>query len=77
MDKQILCFYKNTTSQIQIAHIPNIVTNLRLEQVVFPGEEILFEADTDAELKIDTDTKTGVIETNKIPCFSLQVLGES
>lgn len=77
MDKQILCFYKNTTSQIQIAQIPNTVANLRLEQVVFPGEEILFEANTDAELQIDTNTETGVIKTNQIPCISLQVLVQS
>lgn len=77
MDKQILCFYKNTTSHIQIARIPNIAANLRFEQVVFPGEQLLFEAVPDAELKIDTDTDTGVIETNKILCFSLQVLGEN
>ncbi|WP_242046547.1 DUF1830 domain-containing protein [Cylindrospermum sp. FACHB-282] len=73
MNNQILCFYKNTTSKIQIACISNIA-NWRFEQVVFPGEQLLFEAAPDAELRIDTDTKTGAIVTNRILCLDIQVL---
>ncbi|WP_225895555.1 DUF1830 domain-containing protein [Dendronalium phyllosphericum] len=70
MNNQILCFYKNTTNQLQIAR------NECFEQVVFPGEQLLFKARPDTELKIDTDTKTGVIKTSKILCLYLKVLGE-
>ncbi|MFN6570818.1 hypothetical protein A6770_07875 [Nostoc minutum NIES-26] len=77
MNNQILCFYKNTTNQLQIARISAIFTaNECFEQIVFPGEQLFFKARPDAELKIDTDTKTGVIQTNKILCLYLKVLGE-
>ncbi|MFQ4146075.1 DUF1830 domain-containing protein [Chlorogloeopsis sp. ULAP02] len=69
---QILCFYKNTTSQIQIARISNIANNF--EQVIFPGEQVLFEASPEAELEIYTSDTTGAEVANKILCSQLQVL---
>jgi hypothetical protein len=69
MNTQILCFYKNTTNQIQIASLPQ-----QFEQVVFPGEQLLFEAIPDAELKIESEVITGEVATNKVPCLNLQVL---
>lgn len=72
MKNQILCFYKNTTSQIQIARLSNI-TNSCFEQIVFPGEQVLFEAIPEAELEIQTGSKTGGVLANKILCANLQV----
>jgi Domain of unknown function (DUF1830) len=69
MNKQILCFYKNTTSKIQIARLSQ-----QFEQVVFPGEKLLFEAIPEAELKIESEIITGKFAINKVPCFNLQVL---
>lgn len=74
IENQILCFYKNTTSQIQIIRISNIAHSY-FEQVVFPGEQMLFEAFPQAELEIHMDSTTGATLTNKILCSSLQVYG--
>lgn len=73
MSNQILCFYKNKTNQLQIARISN-VADLQFEQVVFAGEQILFEAAPDAELEIDINTTTGLIVTTTIGCRDLQIL---
>ncbi|RUR72357.1 DUF1830 domain-containing protein [Chlorogloeopsis fritschii PCC 9212] len=70
---QILCFYKNTTSQIQIARISNFSNN-KFEQVVFPGEQVLFEASPEAELEIHMGDTTGTVLANKILCSNLKVL---
>lgn len=69
MNKPILCFYKNTTNQIQIARLSQ-----QFEQVVFPGEQLLFEAIPEAELKIESEIITGEVATNKLSCLNLQVL---
>jgi len=71
---QILCYYKNTTSQIQIARILNI-TNWYFERVVFPGEQLLFEAIPEAELEIHTGKAADRISADKIICDRLQVQG--
>lgn len=71
---QILCFYKNTTSQIQILRISHS-TNCDFEQIVFPGEQMLFEAFPQAELEIHMDSTTGATLTNKILCSNLEVYG--
>lgn len=69
---KILCYYKNDTSQIQIARISNI-TNWYFERVVFPGEQLLFEALPEAELEIYTGTTVQAILADKILCSRLQV----
>ena len=69
---RILCYYKNTTNQIQIARILNI-TNWYFEKVVFPGEQLLFEAVPEAELEIHTTTQVGATLSEKILCSRLQV----
>ncbi|BAZ65736.1 hypothetical protein NIES4106_04810 [Fischerella sp. NIES-4106] len=74
IENQILCFYKNTTGQIQIIRISNIAHSY-FEQVVFPGEQMLFEAFPQAELEIHMDSTTGATLTNKILCSNLQVYG--
>lgn len=69
---QILCYYKNTTSQIQIARILNI-TNWYFERVVFPGEQLMFEAVPEAELEIHTGKAVERISADTIICDRLQV----
>lgn len=47
----ILCCYRNSTSQLQIARISDQESRLA-ERVVFPGEQWLFEASPEAYLHI-------------------------
>lgn len=67
---QILCYYVNATSQIQIARITNI-PNWYFERVVFPGQRLLFEAQLDAQLEIHTGMMVSAILSDKIPCARL------
>lgn len=72
MNNQILCFYKNTSNQIQVAYIHN-QANQGLEKVVFPGQQLLFEATPETELEIYASNKTGHKIADKIICSQLQV----
>jgi Domain of unknown function (DUF1830) len=69
---QILCYYKNKTGEIQIARSEDIA-HWRSGEVVFPGEQLLFEACSEGELEIYSVSDTGLILTNKIPCSDMQV----
>lgn len=73
-NSQVLCYYKNTTCQIQISRISNL-GNCYFERVVFPQEQFLFEALPEAELEINTSTKSGATLSDKILCSRLQVRG--
>ena len=67
-DRSILCCYINVTPQLQLVRIRNI-PNLHLEQVVFPGQRLMFEAVPEAKLEIrSSETITFVV-----PCQNLQV----
>ena len=72
---QILCYYINDDSKIKIARINNI-PNHCFERVVFPGEQLLFEAIPEAQLEIyisrfPTDTSNVLVEV--ITCDRLAV----
>jgi 3-hydroxymyristoyl/3-hydroxydecanoyl-(acyl carrier protein) dehydratase len=69
---QVLCYYKNTGKQLQLARISNM-DNGYFERIVFPGEQLLFEALPEAELEIHTSTIVGAIFVDKILCSCLQV----
>ena len=69
---KILCFYSNITSQIQIVQITNI-PSLHLEQVVFPGEELMFAAVAEAKLAVHTSEITTATLTQIIPCQRLRI----
>jgi len=71
----ILCCYVNATSQIQIARITN-VPNWYFERVVFPGQRLLFEALSTAQLEIHTGMMASAILSDTIPCSSLMVSEE-
>lgn len=68
----VLCYYKNPTYQIQIVQISNL-GDLNFKRVVFPGEQLLFEAFPESELEIYTDTEVGAIFVDKLPCYNFIV----
>ncbi|MBW4519805.1 MAG: DUF1830 domain-containing protein [Scytolyngbya sp. HA4215-MV1] len=67
---RILCCYVNATSQIQIARITNI-QSWYFERVVFPGQRLVFEALSEAQLEIHTGMMASAILSDKIPCDRL------
>ncbi len=69
---KLLCCYVNATSQMQIARITNIA-NWYFERVVFPGQRLLFEAVSDAQLEIHTGMMASAILSDTIPCSTLCV----
>ncbi|HEY9597101.1 MAG TPA: DUF1830 domain-containing protein [Cyanophyceae cyanobacterium] len=68
----VLCYYKNPTRQMQIVQIYN-EQNSQFKRVVFPGEQLLFEALPESELEVSTDTSVGAIFVDKLLCADLQV----
>lgn len=74
--EQILCCYINSTSQIQIIRSNN-TPNWYFERVVFPGQRLLFEAFSSAEIEIHTSMIATAILSDKIDCMRLRVLPES
>ncbi len=54
----ILCGYHNPTPQVQIIRITNI-PNWYFERVVFPGEQLVFEALPEAVLEIYSNDEMG------------------
>lgn len=71
-DARILCWYLNTTNQVQIARITNI-PNWYFERTVFPGERFLFEALPEAQLEVCRSAETGAIVCERILCDRLRV----
>ena len=69
---RILCWYLNTTSQVQIARITNI-PNWYFERTIFPGERFLFEALPEAQLEVCRSTETGGIVCERTLCDRLRV----
>jgi hypothetical protein len=68
---RILCYYENSTSQMQLARIANIPDWL-FERVVFPGQRVLFEALPDSLLDIYVCTPNMTL-LERIPCPRLLV----
>jgi Domain of unknown function (DUF1830) len=68
----ILCYYVNTTNQMQRARISNI-PNWIFERIVFPRQRFLFEARPEALLEIHTCSYLGETLLNRIPCLRLRV----
>ena len=69
---KILCCYTNNTNQIQIARITNI-PDWYFERVVFPGQRLLFEATSSAELEIHTGYMASSILSDHIKCDRLRL----
>jgi hypothetical protein len=73
---RLICCYVNVTSQIQVARITN-VSNWYFERVVFPGQRLIFETVSDAQLEIHTGMMASAILSDTIPCLSLAISLES
>ncbi|MBF2018888.1 MAG: DUF1830 domain-containing protein [Hydrococcus sp. C42_A2020_068] len=74
-DFQLLCFYIDAISRIQIIRITNI-PNCHWEKVVFPGQKLLFETVADAKLEIHTSKNDATVISDVIPCQQLRVIKE-
>lgn len=74
--EQILCFYTNSTSQIQIARLTNI-QRFNFEKIVFPGERLFFDAMPYGQLEIEKGMKGSTKLVEKISCDLLRVYEES
>lgn len=72
----IFCFYTNISSQIQIIKITSI-HNYYWKQVIFPGQRLIFEAVTSANLEVYTSEFTTAIPSDIIPCQHLRVVDET
>lgn len=66
----ILCCYVNATSQIQVARITNI-PNWYFERVVFPGQRLVFESQSQGILEIHSGMMASAILSDTIPCKKL------
>lgn len=66
----LLCCYVNATNQIQVVRITN-VANWYFERVVFPGQRLVFEALSKAQLEIHTGMMASAILSDTIPCERL------
>ncbi len=70
--ERILCSYVNPTSRIQIARITNVL-DWYFERVIFPGERLLFETVSEAQLEIYTSEIPSAVLADKVPCDRLSV----
>ena len=75
-DQKIVCCYVNATSKIQVARITN-VDNWYFEKVVFPGQQLIFEAIITAQLEIHSGMMASSILSDVIPCIELEVKDEA
>lgn len=71
-----LCYYTNTTGQLQIARIM-VGVNCQGESVVFPGQRWLFEAVPDAWLEIYGGATGQLRLLERTDCLRLQVVESS
>lgn len=68
---KVLCYYMNTTNEIQLIHVRN-ETNDEIQSVVFPEESILFLACPSAHLEVNSFRINKRVLT-KIPCQALNL----
>lgn len=68
----ILCYYRNSTPQMQTIRIDNL-PNWHFERVVFPGQRLLFEAVPEGELEIYVVERAEQKFARTIPCCQLKV----
>lgn len=72
LSKRILCYYVNSTAQLQKARISNI-RDCAFERVVFPHQRFLFEAVPEALLEIHTCSPLGETLLKQVSCHRLKV----
>ncbi len=69
---QRLYSYHNDTRALQIIRVVH-QGNWRYEQIVFPGQRLLFEAPPDVELEVHTNDVSSGVFVKTIPGFRLEV----
>ncbi|MDJ0636588.1 MAG: DUF1830 domain-containing protein [Xenococcaceae cyanobacterium MO_188.B29] len=69
---KMLCYYTNSTRQMQIIRVTNS-EDLNLEKIVFHQQRILFEATAEGLLEIYTSQAGKKRIAQIIPCQNLQV----
>ena len=69
---KVLCCYLNATNKIQVARITNI-PNWYFERVVFPGQRLIFETLSEAQLEIHTGMMASAILSDTISCKRLRI----
>ncbi|MGK7888692.1 MAG: DUF1830 domain-containing protein [Leptolyngbyaceae cyanobacterium] len=69
------CCYVNASSKIQIVRVTNIA-NWYFERVVFPGQQLVFQAPTGALLEIHCGMMASAILSDMIPCERLRLSDE-
>ncbi|MGC9505319.1 DUF1830 domain-containing protein [Baaleninema sp.] len=74
--KEILCYYVNRSSKVQIVRISN-VPNWYFERVVFPGQRLIFEAYAKAQLEVYTSTVASAVLADSIACERLEVRSQA
>ena len=69
---QVLCYYTNTTHQIQTIRVTN-VPGWYFERVVFPRQRFMFEAVPEGQLEIYAEDKGSQRLISFIPCWRLSI----
>ncbi|MDX2229941.1 MAG: DUF1830 domain-containing protein [Leptolyngbyaceae cyanobacterium bins.349] len=67
-----LCHYRNKTPQLQVVRLFHRAS-LRMERVIFPGENWLFEADPEAELQVQMKGLSHGMFVERLWCDRLRV----
>lgn len=72
IEKPILCSYRNKTNQLQVIRLKNSYKG-DFERIVFPGEHYLFQAKPEDQVEVYSKINDEMIESEHLPCYSLQV----
>lgn len=72
----ILCSYINTTNRTQVIRIIGF-PHYQFERVVFPGQELMFEAASEAQLEVFTSSPISAMLADRICCDRLKALDSS
>ena len=74
-DQKILCLYINRTRYIQTLKLLSTSQCQleRLERLIFPGEQYLFDADQADEIDVHTNYYPQGISVMRISCLNLRV----
>ena len=68
---RITCSYRNSTASLQVIRITNIA-NWYFERIIFPGQQLVFQAFPDALLEIHSCETVTTILADRIPCQRLR-----
>jgi len=65
-ERQSLCCYTNHTSHVQVIRLVN-QSHTNWQRVIFPGERVLFEADSESNLEIMVnETVSSLVNCQKL-----------